>query len=451
MGNLLNKISSRFRLNNLHSLSKVYIRQVFASLFIKAGSVIISLLYIPLALGYLDTEKYGIWVTLTTIVNWIGVLDIGMSNGLRNKLAEALAKEDIKLGKIYISTAYAFLGGIFLSVLILFMAVNPFINWQVILNTHAISRHELYLITSVAVSCVILRFIVDTITMVDAAHGNSAKAAMLLAIGNGVSLILVWLATLFTQKGNILLLCTIVTVVPVLVYTLYSLIVFGKKYKNIRPSFSAVKIEHSKSLIGLSLQFFIVQITATILYSSSPFIITQLFNPAAVTQFSIVTNIFTMPVMIFGLICSPIMPLVTQAFVKKDNEWIKSALRRLNYFSLLFCAGTVIMIFLSGWIYKIWLGDKVHIPFNLSAAIGIYTIIIILNAPFSNFINGLGKIKILTFISPIEIGFFVTLAIILSKLFNDVIGVSVALSITALITLILLPLEIRKALKNNKP
>jgi O-antigen/teichoic acid export membrane protein/glycosyltransferase involved in cell wall biosynthesis len=447
---IFKKLLARLKLDNLHALSAVYIKQVFASIFIKAGSVLITLLYVPLALGYLSAEKYGIWVTLTTIVNWVGVLDIGMSNGLRNKLAEALAKEDLKLGKIYISTAYFLMGAIFLGAMVVFLAINPFINWQSILNTHAIPAHDLYVITSLVVSCVILRFIVDTITMVDAAHGNSARAAMLLAISSGVSLVLVWLATLFTPKGNILLLSGIVTVVPVLVYIVYSLIVFTKRYKAIRPAWSYVKIEHSKSLVGLSLQFFIVQITATILYASAPFIITQLFNPTAVTQFSIASGIFNMPVMIFGLVCNPIMPLVTHAFVKKDNIWLRATLKRLTYFSLLFSAGVILMVFLSGWIYKLWLGDKVSIPFELSVAVGAFTIINILLAPFSNFINGLGKLKILTILSPVGVGLFVVSAIVLSKWLHSVIGVSIALSITSLIGLIILPIEIRKIIKNNQ-
>jgi O-antigen/teichoic acid export membrane protein len=444
-----NQILARLKLNNLHALSAVYIKQVFASIFIKAGSVLITLLYVPLALGYLSTEKYGIWITLTTIVNWVGVLDIGMSNGLRNKLAEALAKEDLKLGKIYISTAYAFMGAIFLGAMAIFLAINPFINWQSILNTKVIPAHDLYIMTSLVVSCVILRFIVDTITMVDAAHGNSARAAMLLAISSGVSLVLVWLATLFTEKGNILLLSGIVTVVPVMVYIVYSLIVFSKRYKAVRPAWSYVKIEHSKSLVGLSLQFFIVQITATILYASAPFIITQLFNPTAVTQFSIASGIFNMPVMIFGLVCNPIMPLVTHAFVKKDNVWLKSTLKRLCYLSLLFSAGVVLMVFLSGWIYKLWLGNKVIIPFELSAAVGVFTIINIINTPFSNFINGLGKLRVLTVLSPIGICLFIILSIVLSKWLNNVVGVSIALSIVSLIGLIVLPIEIRKIIKGN--
>lgn len=446
---LLSRLQSIQKNANLHSLSKLYINQVFTSLFIKIASVGITLLYVPLILGYLNQEKYGIWITLTTIVNWIGILDIGMANGLRNKLAEALAKDDIKMGKIYVSTTYAFLGGIFMIVLIAFHLINPFINWQNLLNTHLLKKQELFLITSLVVTFVILRFIVQTITVLDSAHGNSAKGSLLLAISSGLSLVLVWLATLFTEKGNLLLLSAIVTVTPVAVYSVYTLFAFKKRFKALLPSRAFVKFEYSKSLIGLSLQFFIVQITSTILYASTPFIITQLFNPSAVTQFSIATSIFNMPIMVFGLICSPIVPLVTQAYIKEDLLWLKSTLKKMFYFSLLFSGGVLLMIIISGWIYKVWLGSKVHIPQNLSIAIGCYTIINILVTPFSNFINGLGKIKILTILAPIGIGMFIILSITLSKFLNDVTGVSIALSLTSLVGLIILPIHIKKLINKK--
>ena len=101
----------------------------------------------PLVLGFLNQEKYGIWITLTTVVNWIRLLDVGMGNGMRNKLAEAIALKQFHQGRIYVSTTYGVLGSIFLLVLFVFYFVNPYLNWQGILNTIAISPSELVRLT----------------------------------------------------------------------------------------------------------------------------------------------------------------------------------------------------------------------------------------------------------------------------------------------------------------
>ncbi|MCK7523619.1 MAG: hypothetical protein MZV64_41275 [Ignavibacteriales bacterium] len=62
---------------------------------------------VPVTLNYLGKTEYGIWLTLASILSWLINLDFGLGNGLRNKLAEALALNDIKLARIYVSTAYA--------------------------------------------------------------------------------------------------------------------------------------------------------------------------------------------------------------------------------------------------------------------------------------------------------------------------------------------------------
>ena len=60
-----------------------------------------------MALNYLNPVKYGIWLTLTSVIGWFAFFDLGLGNGLRNKLAEALAKNDNELARTYISTSYA--------------------------------------------------------------------------------------------------------------------------------------------------------------------------------------------------------------------------------------------------------------------------------------------------------------------------------------------------------
>ena len=62
-------------------------------------SVLINFLLVPLTLNYLNPTRYGIWLTLTSVINWVNVLDIGLGTGLRNKFAEALATNDDGLAR----------------------------------------------------------------------------------------------------------------------------------------------------------------------------------------------------------------------------------------------------------------------------------------------------------------------------------------------------------------
>ncbi len=57
----------------------------------KAVSMVLSLVYAPVVLGYLGTGLYGIWATVLNVVSWVNYFDIGIGNGLRNKMSAALA------------------------------------------------------------------------------------------------------------------------------------------------------------------------------------------------------------------------------------------------------------------------------------------------------------------------------------------------------------------------
>jgi hypothetical protein len=58
------------------------------------------------------------------MVVWISFFDIGINNGLRNKLTAALAHNDYNLGRKYVSTTYAILFLIFMPLMCLLFLVE---------------------------------------------------------------------------------------------------------------------------------------------------------------------------------------------------------------------------------------------------------------------------------------------------------------------------------------
>ena len=72
----------------------------------KGISIIISFFLLPLTIGYVNSDTYGIWVTISSMVAWLSVLDIGMGNGLRNKFVKYRTQGDNKMVK---KKAYSFI------------------------------------------------------------------------------------------------------------------------------------------------------------------------------------------------------------------------------------------------------------------------------------------------------------------------------------------------------
>ena len=71
---------------------KKIIKSVGLTTIIKPVGMIVSFIYTPMLLAYLGEEKYGIWITVLTVINWINYFDVGIGNGLRNCLASEVGQ-----------------------------------------------------------------------------------------------------------------------------------------------------------------------------------------------------------------------------------------------------------------------------------------------------------------------------------------------------------------------
>lgn len=424
-------------------------REIIYLVFIQGISIIISLLYVPLLLNYLTLEKYGIWITLTSILGWFSFFDIGLGNGLRNKLTEALANKDLYLGRKLVSTTYALLTGIFSVILILFHVSNLFLDWNSILNTQTIENHELYVLTSIVFTFFIIRFIVQIISVVYLADQKPSFSQFITALGNLVSFAVVLVLTKITLQGDLVLLGTIISVIPVVLFVLVSVVAFNGKYKNLRPSFSMIDLKMSNGIINLGAKFFIMQISYIIVFTTSTFFIAQFYGPEEVTVYNIAFRYFQIPVMVFSIIMSPMWSAVTDAYAKSDFFWLKSTLKKLNFLAALFSAGVILMIFLANWIYKIWVGPDIKIPVGLTVALGLYSIIQLVTSPYSNYINGMGKLKLTISFSFVSITIYLVLIYVFGNLFENSTGIVLAIVGTKIIGGFIQPLQTHKLLNNK--
>ena len=133
-------------LNSGDSRSVTVKRNILGSVGVKVANIGIQLLLVPMTLGYLDDELYGIWLTVSSIIMWIGYFDIGLTAGLRNRLSEALAKDDYERGRQLVSTAYVLLLLIFVPFGIILSAIIPHIEWSHLLNVDPSYNDELIVV-----------------------------------------------------------------------------------------------------------------------------------------------------------------------------------------------------------------------------------------------------------------------------------------------------------------
>ena len=78
--NMLTKICSWSKKGE--ERSRVVKKNILYSFAVRFVSILMSFLLVPVTIDYLNPMRYGIWITLSTILSWIDYFDLGLGNGL---------------------------------------------------------------------------------------------------------------------------------------------------------------------------------------------------------------------------------------------------------------------------------------------------------------------------------------------------------------------------------
>lgn len=292
-------------------------KNILASFIIKGMSVGSSLVLIPLTINYVNSSQYGIWLTISSIIGWFSFFDIGLTHGLRNKFAEAKAKGDTATAQIYVSTTYAILALIFSGLWILFLLLNPYLSWTKMLNLSATIEPELSLLVIIVVTYFCLSFILKVINAIILADQEPAKASLIDAIPQILSLGIIFVL-LRTTEGSLVYLGIALCLSPIITLISANIILFRKKYKKYKPRFSKIDFSYAKGLFNLGLTFFVIQFAVVVQLETANILISRNFGPAEVTSFNIVYKFFSILSMVFIIFVTPFWSASTEAYFNKD-------------------------------------------------------------------------------------------------------------------------------------
>lgn len=386
------KIFDVFGIDNHRS--KKILKNIIFSFGIKAFSIFIGLYIIRLTIDYIDTTKYGIWVTISSITIWVSFFDIGMGNGMRNKLTSAITLNKFDDAKKYVSTTYATLTLIAISFFTLFYLVNPLINWAKFLNVPQNISEDLHLILLIVFGAFSIQFIFQLLNTILTATHEPATANFITLLGQiGVLLTIIFLKQ--NIKGSLLILVIALNAIPLAILIVASILLFNTKLKYIAPQINKVHFKYIKDIISLGSVFFIIQIGSLVLVQTDNIIIAKVLSPEHVTKFNISYRLFSVITMVFSIILIPYWSAFTDAYAKQDYKWMIKNVQKLRKLWIFFSFIIIpILLLMSNFIYKIWMGNILTIETSLSIAMSIYIIAYLCLIVNCYFLNGVGKLRV---------------------------------------------------------
>jgi len=368
-------------------------KNIYLGFIYRIANVGISYLLVPLTLGYLDENKYGVWMVLLSVLSWFSFLDIGLGNGLRNKLSEALASNQKEKARTYVSTTYAIITLISIGIFCLFLGVFPWVNWSHFFNISLVYSDELARLVFWVFLFYVLKFITSLCNQVFYAYQDSSQVNLTNLCSNLLILLFIYLLTKFTS-GSLFFLGVGYSFLGFLVTLFFSIFFYATKYREVVPSFKSIDFKEAKGLANLGIKFFILQIAVIIIFTTDNIIITQVLGPEYVTSYNIVFKLFSIVTFTHAIIITPLWSAYTEAYKKRDFLWIKKILKNLNKLIVPIIVVVILIAIFARKIISFWVGTDIEYSNLLVIFMATYVVISVWNNIYAYFLNGISRIKL---------------------------------------------------------
>jgi len=389
---ILEKYIDRFRQSGERTKKSMW--NIVLSFVAKGLSIVLSLLIVPLTIDYVNPTRYGIWLTLSSIISWIGFFDLGLGNGMRNRFAEAKANNDDLLARQYISTTYFAIMGIMAVVMVALLIANQFIDWPAVLSVGQEYSLELRKVFGILVTFFCFNIVFILLTTVLTADQKIGISSLITVLGQLLSLIAIWLLTKYTE-GNLINLASYYAGIPTITLLVCSIIAYSMtSYNRYAPTLKEVRKNLVNDILKLGVQFFVICISLIFVFQLINIVISRELGPETVTEYNVAYKYFSVLQAVISIISTPFWSAFTDAYQREDFEWMRKSKNTLEKVWLLSVGGAFVMLLCSGIFYQLWIGDKVSIRFSLSVCVAIYTIVHCLTTIYMQLINGIGAIRL---------------------------------------------------------
>jgi O-antigen/teichoic acid export membrane protein len=367
---------------------------VFTGLMVRASSMLMTIVSVPLALGYLGYERFGLSMTVTSVISMLAFADFGIGNGLLSAVAEASGRDDLAAIRRYISSGFAILIAIAVCMLLLFFCTAyPLVDWAHVFNVHTpTAREEAGPAIAALAFCVAGSVSALIVPRVQLALQHGFIYNLWVTIGLIASICAIWLVSI--NHGSVPLLVLALSGTPLVASAINGLFFFHRN-RQYRPGWAFVDKAAIRRILNTGFLFVLLQIGLALSFASDKLIIARLLGAEAVASYSVYERVFGVGVNIIMVMLTPIWPAYAEAWARNDTDWVRRALRRSLSLSIGVSAAFAATIVVAGpLIVTLWLRKSVPVAPIVLYGLGIWCVIQSLSNALSMLLNGLHMIRI---------------------------------------------------------
>ncbi len=443
--------SFRHLLNNCAGMdirsAKMY-KNTALMIAIRGISMLLTLLSAPIMLNHVNRADYGVLLTLTSIVSWVGYMDVGLGNGLRNKIPEYLAAGDVGQARKVISSSYAVLAIYVAAIIVLFLIVSPHINWIDILNSPSSDAVEIGKLASIVFIAFCVQFLFGLVNSILFACQMPAMQSVFTFLGQLLSFVALLVQVYLFDVSSVFQIGAVNCLIPPVVLFLGSILLFRRKLRPLAPSIKFVEFKSVTCVLTLGIKFFVLQIISVVLFQANSIIIARTVSPEAVVEYNLAFKYISVLTIFFNIIVTPVWSATTDAYVRNDHVWIKKTLSSTRKICFAAIGIGALMVLLAKFVYRIWLGDSITIGYLTTGLIFLYISFEMLYKVYGTIINGIGKVRAQMLITGIVAIVYIPMAVFAGRK-SGLPGVLIANTFVFLVNYIWSKYQCSKLLNNT--
>ena len=363
------------------------------SWFGRLANLVSLLVTVPLVRTTLDSELFGVWMFISSIVGFLGFADFGVGNALLNCLAVARSQRDEAKVKEIILAAYACAIGAGALILVAWSiwcqtSIDPTAFVGALSEEKKIptleALHLLFVLVAVSFP----------LNLIYKIQQSAQQGYWMGATQVALSLAVIACTGYSVQNGGRLSALVFSSIGISLLFSLASTLIWiTYVMPTDRPRLSVPSLRAISLLLKDSGGFFVLQLASAFAYQTDGIVVSQLLGAAEYGEYAVVRRLFSFSSMFLSAGLFALWPAFTDALALNQITWLRKTLLRSVIVAAVVSAMASISIASAIWcLPKTWLGVA-DPSAALIALLAIWSLLESLGAVAGTFLNSAGHLR----------------------------------------------------------
>lgn len=345
-------------------------------------------------LPYLGQQRFGVWMTLSSLAATLSMLDFGIGNALVNLVAAARAGDDLRRIRELITHGVWLLASVgVLSAVCLYVALQ-IVDLRLVVGYRAeAAAHETFAAATIFLALTCLNIPLGGVKRVFHGLQRAWEQHIVSAVGYLLSLPLLYWGCLHHAS------------IPWLVCVTYGvqvcmaacLIVRLNLQGLLRARSRAVRgtlWRDSKKILSMGSLFFALQVGVMCASGFDALIVAKLLGAVEVARLAVAQRLFQFLAVGISMLTVPLWGLYADAKARGDRDFLSSTLKLSMLGTGAIAVVTSGSIFAaSPWLLNEWVGKHLSVPVALLCAVAVLSVVDSFGKAFGMFLNGVGELK----------------------------------------------------------